>query len=262
MIIPSHTVGSVFSRSVPKVRGDYVVGVSIRDIGIVMNENNAQQIGFNMSHISRSSLTRIYAGTISPDTSVYPKEESNRDAMAVGYPLVFDTYSSAEGTLYSGGEVGVVDQFKSYGADISVSIGTNKSSAPHAIQVSNADIQLMNTGIYVSVPTAGVSLKNNTIQYPAGASSRKDLMVIEGYGGTITGGYFEGKVDSVVRFKSSSKGWHVQAPYIGALDKQGVAKPADYFIIIATDDGNENFIDPKRISYHIWDDITKTWKNN
>jgi hypothetical protein len=61
LLILSSTVQSGFRRAaiIPDAPNRYISNVEIRDIGIIMNEQNPEQIGFDMSHISRTSLKNI-----------------------------------------------------------------------------------------------------------------------------------------------------------------------------------------------------------
>jgi hypothetical protein len=114
----------------------------------------------------------------------------------------------------------------------------------------------MRTGISVGRYCAGVSLINNTIQYPVlghGVSGALDLMKLGGYAGTVIGGYFEGKADATIRFLGTSKGWLVEAPYIGTLKANGES----------LSDVSESFIFDKQSSGNtikVWDSSSNTWK--
>ncbi|MBK8188350.1 MAG: hypothetical protein IPK77_14460 [Cellvibrio sp.] len=205
LVAADRSPGSIISRKIPIARDDYVQGVRIHDIGVVLNHGtyhtqNPVMIGIDFSHITGSHISNVYVGNAPEGIAklAIPTPPKSDQTQGIGIKLC--TYNSGLGTLYSGGERNIIEKTKIWGAKIGISIDdqTCNQSAAHATIIRDSDIQTVEYGIaQQSNATAGVTLSGNTIQDFVSAGGNPETMMcayyIKGYSINIQGGYIEGR---------------------------------------------------------------------
>lgn len=248
LVAADRASGSIVKRNPPTAQNaTYVTGVTVKNIGVIMNHapyNNAnsEMIGINFSDISGSYISNVYVGNIpwgiaqgtSDITSSWITAKTD---LVQGIGILICTKGSSD-AAYAGGERNVVTRARVWGAKIGISIDDNvhcPSSAAHATVIRDSDIQAVEYGIaQQSEDTAGVTLTSNTIQdFAARGGNTSTLLiayVLFGYANKIDGGYIEGR-----------SGNPLKTLYLG--DKSRVNKINLGYVSMSTNPNDINHID-------------------
>jgi hypothetical protein len=246
LIAKDRSSGSMLKRAAPQAKGDYVTGVTVRNLGVVMNSapyrsGGTSMVGIDFRHVSGSVISDVYVGNIpsgvaSAATSGWVTSTGD---VAQGVGILLCTMSSSQ-PLYSGGERNVVERARVWGAKIGISIddpGYCPGSGAHATTISNSDIQFVEYGIaQQSRYTAGLGLRGNVIQSLVASGDVGTTLllayVIAGTAGTVDGGYIEvGSANpaQAIYLTDDSKGNDVSLGRV-SIKRNGVGQPLSQLI--------------------------------
>jgi len=224
-----------------------VDNVTVRDIGVVFNHPgtadpaNYEQVAFDFQHITRSFIINCYAGNYSKGGLIGVRTDPAAQIDAVqGIGILFGT-AHAPANDYAGGEVNTAEGNQIFGArkcivldDAALEGGL---SAAHACTIRNNDVQICESGIVQETRyAAGCYIVDNIIQAVQnmrGSSATTYCYRMNGYNGTLGGGYIEtpnASLDFMLKLDTLSKRNYVYPFYYS--DSAHVIQ----------DDGDENFV--------------------
>lgn len=277
LIAADRVSGSIIKRNPPtKKNSNYITGVTVKDIGVIMNHApfnnaNAEMIGINFSDISGSYISNVYVGNIpwgvAKDTpDVISSWISAKTDLVQGIGILICTKGSSD-PVYAGGERNVVTRARVWGAKIGVSIDDNiycPLSAAHATVISDSDIQSVEYGIaQQSQYTAGVTITSNTIQdFAARGGNSSTLLIaylIFGFANKIEGGYIEGRSGNPLKtlyLGNFSRGNKIKLGYVSMGSNPDNVSVIDTLASQIRYAGVENKVTGFDISLNKWIDIT------
>lgn len=234
LIAKDRSSGGMIRRAPPVGRGDYVDGVTIRDLGLVLNSApynaaNPVMIGIDFRNVSGSLISDVYVGNTpyGVATAATAGWVTAKSDLAQGIGILLCTLSSGEGTLYSGGERNVVERARVWGARIGISIDDATlcpGSAAHATVVADSEIGTVEKGIaQQSRYGAGLDLRSNVIQdlLASGGVGGTQVMayLMSGYAGRLSNRYIEVGSSPNPTFSlylgDDSRGNDVELGYVG-----------------------------------------------
>ncbi len=233
----THTKGSVIKRQFnPVAANNYVSYVHLSDFAVILNHplnsitTTDLQIGIDLRHITRSVVENVWVGNINvTGQTVYTKTDPSSAYAAQGYGIMLGSVSSGD-IAYCGGEVNIVRNCNAVGAYKGIVLddgNISPQSASHSTTIERCDVQACHhLLVQESQYSAGVQFLDNTLQSVTkafGNVSNSFVVRMEGYNGTVAGGYIEagGSVDYLLYLGASSKNNDVTLPYYGSTSGAG-----------------------------------------
>lgn len=201
----AHSKGAIFTRQFnPAAANNYVSYVHLSDFAVILNHPLASitttniQIGIDLRHITRSLVENVWVGNINvTDQTIYTKTDPSAVYAAQGYGVVLGSVSSSD-PAYCGGEVNIVRNCNAVGAYKGITLDDGvimPSSASHSTTIERCDVQVCHHLLVQESPySAGVQFLDNTLQSitkQSGDTTNNFVVRMEGYNGTISGGYVE-----------------------------------------------------------------------